>query len=94
MHYNPHVMFPNYKEMVQHAIPSLVVKTMEQYVMSFLDLGVIPTFLKNLWMSRSKHDKFALVINFNNYHPTLGIVLHLPSFVHLKKNPQLFIGLL
>jgi hypothetical protein len=37
-------MFPNYKEMVQHAILSLVVKTMEQYVMSSLDLGVIPTF--------------------------------------------------
>jgi hypothetical protein len=29
MHQNPQVVFPNYKKMVQHAIPSLVVKTME-----------------------------------------------------------------
>jgi hypothetical protein len=86
-------MFPNYKQMVQHVIPSLVVKTMEQYVMSALDLGVIPIISFNLWISRSKHDKFALVINFNNYHPILGIVLHLSSFVDLKKDPQLFIGL-
>lgn len=94
MHYNPHVMFANYKKIVQHAIPSLVVKAMEQYVMLALDLGVIPTIYFNLWMSRSKHDKFALMINFNNYHPTIGIVLHLLSFVNLKKGPQLHIGLL
>jgi hypothetical protein len=48
MHYNPHVMFPNYKQMVQHAIPSLVVKTMEQYVMSVLDLGFMPIISLNL----------------------------------------------
>ncbi len=42
-------MFPNYKQMVQHAIPSLVVKTMEQYVMSVLDLGFMPIISLNLW---------------------------------------------
>jgi hypothetical protein len=94
MHYNPHVMFANYKQIIQHAIPSLVVKAMEQYVMLALDLSVIPTIYFNLWMSKFKHDKFALMINFNNYHPTIRIVLHLPSFVNLKKCPQLHIGLL
>jgi hypothetical protein len=87
-------MFPNYKQMVQHAILSLVVKTMEQYVMSALDLNVIPTISFNLWMSRSEHDKFALVINFNNYHFIVGIVIHLSSIIDLKKDPQLFISLL
>jgi hypothetical protein len=67
---------------------------MEQYVMSALDLGVIPIVFFNLWMSRSERDKFVLVINFNNYHPIIGIVLHLSSFVDLKKNPQLLINLL
>ncbi len=71
-----------------------MVKTMEQYVMVTLDLGVIPTISFNLWMSKSEHDKFALVINFKNYHPIVGIVLHLSSFVNLKKDPQLLIGLL
>lgn len=85
MHYNPHAMFANYKQIVQHAITSLMVKTMEQYVMLALDLGVIPTIYFNLWMSRFKHDKFVLMINFNNYHLTIGIVLHLPSSINLKK---------
>ncbi len=67
---------------------------MEQYVMSTLDLGVIPTISFILWMSKSEHDKFVLVINFNNYHPIIGIVLHLSSFIDFKKDPQLLIGLL
>jgi len=34
---NPRVVFPNKKQMVQHAIPSLVAKTMDHYVVSTLD---------------------------------------------------------
>jgi hypothetical protein len=52
--------------MVKHAIPSLVAKTMEQYVMLALDSCVIAIASFDLWMSRSRHDTFALVINFIN----------------------------
>jgi hypothetical protein len=34
---NPQVVFSNYRQMVQHAIPSLVAKTMEYYVIPTLD---------------------------------------------------------
>jgi hypothetical protein len=37
MHQNPLVMFLNYKQMVQQVIPSLVVKTMDHYVIPTLD---------------------------------------------------------
>jgi hypothetical protein len=59
-------VFLNYKQLVQHAIPSLVVKTMEQYVILTLDSCVITTTSFDLWMSRYGHDTFALVINFIN----------------------------
>jgi hypothetical protein len=54
----------NYKQMVKHAIPSLVAKTMEQYLMSTLDSCVTVTTSFNLWMSKFRHDTLALVINF------------------------------
>jgi hypothetical protein len=52
--------------MVKHAIPSLVAKTMEQYVMPTLDSCVTATTSFDLWMSKSRHDTLALVINFIN----------------------------
>jgi hypothetical protein len=52
--------------MVEHAILSLVVKAMEQYVMTILDLCVTTTTSFDLWMSKFGHDTFALVINFIN----------------------------
>jgi hypothetical protein len=52
--------------MVKHATPSLVAITMERYVMSALDSCVIAITSFNLWMSKSKYDTFALVINFIN----------------------------
>jgi hypothetical protein len=62
---NPWVVFPNQKQMVQHHVPSLVVKTMEQYVVPILKSCVTITF--DLWMSKLfKHDTFTLVINFIN----------------------------
>jgi hypothetical protein len=45
MHQNPLVMFSNYKQMVQHAITSLVAKIMEQYVIPILNSCVTTTFL-------------------------------------------------
>jgi len=63
---NPIVVFPNKKQMVQHTIPSLVAKTMDQYVMPALDPCVITNVSFDLWMFRSGHDTFALVINFIN----------------------------
>jgi len=63
---NPIVVFPNLKQMVQHTIHSLVAKTMDQYVMPALDSCVIANVSFDLWMSRSGHDTFALVINFIN----------------------------
>jgi hypothetical protein len=78
MHQNPKVVFPNQKQMVQHAILSLVAKTMDHYVMLTLDFCVITTTSFDLWMSRSRHDTFALVINFINpqwvpCHVTMGL---------------------
>jgi hypothetical protein len=66
MHQNPRVMFPNWKQMVQHAIISLVAKTMDHYIMPALDFFVTTIVSFYLWMSRSKHDTFTLVINFIN----------------------------
>jgi hypothetical protein len=63
---NPIVMFPNQKQMVQHTIPSLVAKTMDQYVMLALDSCVIANVSFDLWMFRFGHDTFALVIDFMN----------------------------
>ncbi len=60
-------MFPNQKQLVQHAIPKLVAKTMENFVMPALKSCITTTFF-NLWMSRFGHDTFALVINFINSH--------------------------
>jgi hypothetical protein len=64
--------------MVKHAIPSLVAKTMEQYVMTTLDSCVTTTTSFDLWMSRFGHDTLALVINFIHsqwvpYHVTMGL---------------------
>ncbi len=65
-HQNPRVMFSNRKQMVQHAIPSLVAKTMDHYIMLALDSCVTTIASFDLWMSKSRHDTFALVINFIN----------------------------
>jgi hypothetical protein len=46
--------------MVQHAILSLVAKTMDHYVMPTLDSCVTTIASFDLWMSKSKHDTFAL----------------------------------
>ncbi len=62
---NPRIVFPNKKQMVQHAIPSLVAKTTDHYVMSTLD-SCVTTIVFNLWMFIFKHDTFVLVINFIN----------------------------
>ncbi len=59
-------MFPNFKQMVQHAILSLVVKTMEQYVILVLDSCVTTITFFYLWMSIFEHYMFVLVINFIN----------------------------
>jgi hypothetical protein len=50
MRQNPQIVFSNWKQMVKHAIPSLVVKTMEQYVMLALDSCVVITTSFDLWM--------------------------------------------
>jgi len=52
--------------MVEHAIPSLVAKTMHKYVLPTLDYCVMAIVSFDLWMSRSANDAFALVINFIN----------------------------
>jgi hypothetical protein len=51
---------------VQHTIPSLVAKTMDHYVMPALESCVTTIGSFDLWMYRSGHDTFALVINFIN----------------------------
>jgi hypothetical protein len=43
MHQNPLVMFLNHKQMVRHVIPSLVAKSMEQYVILTLNSCVTTT---------------------------------------------------
>jgi hypothetical protein len=64
---NLQIVFPNWKQVVQHAILELVAKTMEKFVMPSLE-SCITTTSFDLWMSRFGHDTFALVINFINSH--------------------------
>jgi hypothetical protein len=52
--------------MVQHAIPSLVAKTIEVYVILVLDSCVTTIASFDLWISKSKHDMFVLVFKFVN----------------------------
>jgi hypothetical protein len=54
--------------MVQHAIIELVTKTMEKFVMQGLGFCIIVAMSFDLWMYKSGHDTFALVINFINSH--------------------------
>jgi lauroyl/myristoyl acyltransferase len=63
LHQNLQIVFPNWKQEVQHAILELVAKTMEKFVMPSLE-SCITTTSFDLWMSKSGHDTFALVINF------------------------------
>ncbi len=56
------------KQVIQHAIIELVTKTIEKYVMPALQFCIIATTSFDLWMSKSRHDTFALVINFINLH--------------------------
>ncbi len=78
MHQNPQVQFSNNKQMVQHAIPSLVAKTMDKYVLPTLDSCVPVTTSFDLQISRFGHNTFILVINFINSlwvpcHVTMGL---------------------
>jgi len=52
--------------MVQHAIPSSVAKSMEQYVIPTLDSYVTTIAYFDLWLSESRHDTFVFMINFIN----------------------------
>jgi len=60
-------VFPNQKQVVQHAIPELVAKTMEKFVMPTLESCSIATTSFDLWMFKCGHDTFSLV-NFINSH--------------------------
>jgi hypothetical protein len=75
---NPQIVFLNHKQIVQHAIPSLVAKTMEQSIILALDSCVTTTISFDLWMFRSEYDTFVIVINFINSlwvpcHVTMGL---------------------
>ncbi len=61
---NPRIVFPNYKQMVHHAIPILIAKTMEKFVILTLESCITAKISFVLWMSKFGHDTFALVINF------------------------------
>jgi hypothetical protein len=65
---NPQIVFPNQKQVVQHAILELVAKTMEKFVILVLESCITTSTSFDLWMSTSRHDTFALVINFINSH--------------------------
>ncbi len=63
--------------LLQSSVPSSISKTMEQYVILALDSSLTTTSSFDLWISRSRHDTFSLVINFINsqqvpYHVTVG----------------------
>jgi hypothetical protein len=75
---NPQVVFLSRKQIVQHAIPSLVAKTMEQSIILTLDSRITTIIFFDLWMFRFEHDTFVFVINFINslwvpYHVTMGL---------------------
>lgn len=69
MHQNLWNVFPNQKQMVQHAFPTFVVETMDHYVIPTLNYFITTIIISfDWWMFRSKHDTFALMINFINSH--------------------------
>jgi hypothetical protein len=86
LHQNPRIVFPNRKQVVQHAIPKLVAKTMEKIVMLTLESCIITTTSFDLWMSRSGHDTFDLVIIFINSHwvPRHVTWAFLKLWIHLE----------
>jgi hypothetical protein len=62
-------VFPNHKQMVQHAIHTFVVETMDDYVMPTLNYFVTITFISfDWWMFKSKYDTFSFIISFINSH--------------------------
>jgi hypothetical protein len=52
--------------LLQSSVPSSISKTMEQYLILALDSSLTTTSSFDLWISRSRHDTFSLVINFIN----------------------------
>jgi hypothetical protein len=49
MHQNFRNVFPNHKQMVQHAIPTFVVETMDHYVMPTLNYFVTTIIISFEW---------------------------------------------
>jgi hypothetical protein len=64
----PQIVFPNWKQITQHAILELVAKTTKKIVMLVLKSCITIKISFDLWMSTSRHDTFALAINFINSH--------------------------
>jgi hypothetical protein len=60
------VQFPSRKQFVYEHLLDLLQKTMEIYVILDIDKCETMTTTFDLWMSRSRYDTFALVINFIN----------------------------
>ena len=74
----PRVVFPSRKQLVEDALPAMVTKTMDRYVLPSLASSVTASASFDLWMSRGGVDTFALVINFLSdkwipVHVTVGL---------------------
>ncbi len=70
MHQNFRNVFPNHKQMVQHAIPTFVVETMDHYVMPTLNYFVTTIIISFEWW----------MFNLNMIH----LVLWLISSIHIE----------
>ncbi len=59
-------MFINRRQFIKHVVPSMVAKTMQNYVFVVLNGYIIVTTSFDLWMSQASFDAFILVVNFVN----------------------------
>lgn len=59
-------VFINRRQFIKHVIPSMVAKTMENYLFFALNdyITIIASF--DLWMFQASFDTFVLVVNFVN----------------------------
>jgi hypothetical protein len=64
MHLCPRIVFPSRKQNFHELLLGLIEKTKQFYVLPILVESHFPTTSFDLWMSKSGHDIFALVINF------------------------------
>jgi hypothetical protein len=71
--------FPSRRQLVKEHIPTMFMKTMEQYVLPLIGKCTTVSVTFELWMSRGTQDTFCMVLNFLDtdwmpQHVTVGVL--------------------